>query len=243
MPVVDRPRVMLPVLGGGQAASWAALIEVAPTLGDHWLLIGGQMVLLHEVERGSSEIRPTDDIDVAVDLRANPSGLAVIHGALVSAGFDQDTPAPSGTAHRYRRGGAVIDVLAPDNIGTRARLGLGAGHTIEAPGSTQAFLRSELITVEFDGHEAPIRRPNLLGALLGKAAAVTKIRSQTTSERAKHLQDLDALARLLGADDRRAAVLTRSERKMLERFITDTDTDISPLATTQLRLLLEVREA
>lgn len=31
--MTDRPRVVLPALGGGQAASWAALIEIAPLLG------------------------------------------------------------------------------------------------------------------------------------------------------------------------------------------------------------------
>ena len=235
--MTDQPCVALPVLGGGQAASWAALIEIAPMLGEHWLLIGGQMVLLHEVERHASEIRPTDDIDVAVDLRAHPSGLEAMHDALSLAGFDQNVPAPSGTAHRYRRGAAVIDVLAPDNMGARAQLDLGAGHTIEAPGSTQAFRRSELVTVELDGSEATIRRPNLVGALLGKVAAVTKIRSQSAAERAKHVRDVDALARLLGVEDRRLAALTKSERKLFERYLVEID--LSALAAAQLRLLLE----
>jgi len=39
--------VRLPALLGGQAESWRALIEIAPKLGQHWLLIGGQMVFLH----------------------------------------------------------------------------------------------------------------------------------------------------------------------------------------------------
>ena len=234
--MADHPRVVLPVLGGGQAASWAALIEIAPMLGDHWLLIGGQMVLLHEVERHASEIRPTDDIDVAVDLRARPSGLSAMHDALSLAGFDQDVPAPSGTAHRYRRGGAVVDVLAPDNMGARAQLGLGAGHRIEAPGTTQAFRRIELVTVELAGSEATIRRPNLVGALLGKVAAVTRIRSQAAAERAKHVRDADALARLLGVGDRRLAALTKADRKLLERYVAEID--LSALAAAQLRLLL-----
>ncbi len=45
------------------------------------------MVFLHEVERQASEIRPTDDVDVVVNLRAEPAGLARIHDALVSTGF------------------------------------------------------------------------------------------------------------------------------------------------------------
>jgi len=37
---------------GGQAESWTALIELAPELGENWLLVGGQMVFPHETERG-----------------------------------------------------------------------------------------------------------------------------------------------------------------------------------------------
>jgi len=50
--------------------------------------------------------------------------------------------------------------------------------------------------LELNGSEATIRRPNLVGALLGKVATVTKIPSQTAPERAKHRQDADALAKL-----------------------------------------------
>lgn len=132
------------------------------------------MVFLHEIERQATEVRPTNDVDVAIDLRSEPSGLAKIHKVLHSAGFGQDVPAANGPAHRYRRDAAVIDVLAPDNIGRRARLRIGAGHTIEAPGTSQAFRRSQLVTVELDGRTAEIRRPDIIGALLGKVAAVTK---------------------------------------------------------------------
>ncbi len=96
-------KVALPPLVGGQAESWAALIELAPAFGENWL-VGGQMVFLHEVERRAKDIRPTDDVDVVIDLRAEPAGLARIHLALESAGFSQDAPSPEGAAHRYRRG-------------------------------------------------------------------------------------------------------------------------------------------
>ena len=83
--MVDQPVIVLPPLFGGQAESWAALVELAPAFGDNWLLVGGQMVFLHEVERQATDVRPTDDIDVVVDLRAEPAGLARIHSALISA--------------------------------------------------------------------------------------------------------------------------------------------------------------
>ncbi len=233
--------VVLPRLHGGQAESWAALVELAPPFGDNWLLVGGQMVFLHEVERSATDVRPTDDVDVVVDLRAEPAGLGRIHSALADAGFAQDLPGPEGTAHRYRRRAAVIDVLAPDNLGARGQLRLGAGRTIEAPGTTQAFGRSSIVTVDVDGATAQIRRPDLVGALLGKAAAVVKITSQTPASRAKHLRDFDSLARLLGVADRTSAELTKSERRMIVALIEASE--LSELGAAALRLLASGRTA
>lgn len=229
--------VVLPPLLGGQAESWSALVELAPAFGDNWLLVGGQMVFLHEVERSATDVRPTDDVDVVVDLRAEPAGLARIHSALTNAGFDQDSPGPEGTAHRYRRGVAVVDVLAPDNVGKRAQLKIGSGRTIEAPGTSQAFHRSGLLTVEVDGASAQIRRPDLVGALLGKAAAVVKISSQSGASRAKHLRDFDSLVRLLGVADREGADLTKSERRMIVALVEEPE--LSELGAASLRLLAD----
>lgn len=204
-------------------------------LGDNWLLVGGQMVFLHEVERRSIDIRPTDDVDVVVNLRAQPDGLARVHEALVGADFSQDPPGPDGAAHRYRRGDAVFDVLAPDNVGERAQLTLGAGRTIEAPGTTQAFHRCDAVTVELDGSSGVIRRPNLVGALIGKASAVIKISSQSAASRAKHLRDFDSLARMLGPADRAEAHLTKGEKKLLRQV--GATSDISKLGAASIDAL------
>jgi hypothetical protein len=60
-------------------------------------------------------------------------------------------------------------------MGARAALALGNGRTIEAPGTSQAFRRASLVRVELDDTAAAIvRRPTLIGALLGKATAVTR---------------------------------------------------------------------
>jgi len=233
--------LVLPPLAGGQADSWAALIELAPTFRDNWLLVGGQMVFMHEVERRAVDVRPTDDVDVVVNLRAEPAGLARIHDVLVGADFSQDSPSPDGAAHRYRRGGAVIDVLAPDNVGERAQLKIGVGRTIEAPGTTQAFHRSAVVTVELDGGSAEIRRPNLVGALIGKASAVEKISSQSAANRAKHLRDFDSLARMLGPADRATADLSKSEQKLLGQLAESPD--LTRLGTAAVRALLAERTA
>lgn len=235
--MADQSVIVLPPLIGGQAESWSALLELSSSLGDNWLLVGGQMVFLHEVERNATDVRPTDDVDVVVDLRAEPTGLRRIHEALTAARFDQDQPGPEGAAHRYRRGAAVIDILAPDNIGRRAQLDLGAGRTIEAPGTSQAFHRSGMVTVEAGGVAGGIRRPDLVGALLGKAAAVVKISSQSAAGRAKHLRDFDSLATLLGVDDRKGADLTKSERRMLAGLVEAPQ--VSELGVASLRLLVD----
>lgn len=228
--------IELPPLFGGQHQSWIALIELAERLGKHWLLVGGQMVFLHGIERGETTTRPTDDVDVVVDLRTDPAGLPKMHAVLTDAGFVQDPPNPEGAAHRYRRGDASFDVLAPDNLGERASLALGAGRTIAAPGTTQAVARSEAVVVDLDGRRGVVRRPNLVGALLGKAAAVTKIASLTADERAKHLQDFDSLARLLGPADRAEASLAKAERRRIRGMIDAGG--ISELSVGSLDLLI-----
>ena len=232
----DDVAVRLPPLAGRQQESWRAFIELTPRLGDHCLLVGGQMVVLLEVERGSLDTRPTDDVDIVVDLRMEPAGLARVHQTLIDAGFGQVLPSADGIAHRYTRAGATIDVLAPDRLGSRARLALGGGRTIEAPGGSQALVRSSVVKVELtDGSTARVRRPTVVGALLGKVAAVTQIVAQTSAERAKHVRDVDSLARLLGPTDREQAHLTRKERSVLERMAELPD--LSVLAQRSIVLL------
>src|SRR4051812_11244998 len=99
--MAEAPLVRLPALAGRRREPWQALAELAPALGERCLLVGGQMVFLHEVERDADETRPTDDVDVVVDLKIEPKGLARVHRVLVAAGFDQGMPSPDGIAHRY----------------------------------------------------------------------------------------------------------------------------------------------
>ena len=231
----DPPLIQLPALVGGQAESWRALAELATLLGENWLLVGGQMVFLHEIERHAAEVRPTEDVDVVVNLRVEPAVLGNTHAVLIEAGFSQDLPSPEGLAHRYRRCGATIDVLAPDNLGSRAVLTLGSGRTLQAPGTTQAFRRSAVVRAQLDdGTTALIRRPTLVGAVLGKTAAVVKIASLSTAERAKHLRDVDSLAKLLGIDDRDTAKLSAGELRMLQAMLDRYRTNMSPLGIASI---------
>jgi len=91
-------------------------------------------------------------------------------------GFALQSISADGLAHRYTRTAeprpVAIDVLAPEGLGERADLTTTPpGRTIEVPGGTQALGRTEKITVVHEGRSGPIPRPNLLAAIVGKAAA------------------------------------------------------------------------
>ena len=81
-----------------------------------------------------------------------------------------------------------------------------------------------------------VRRPSLVGALLGKAAAVTRIASQTAADRSKHVRDFDSLAIMLGPIDRQGAELTKSERRALQGLVDEPG--LSTLAVASLNLMI-----
>jgi hypothetical protein len=50
--------------------AWTTVFALAEDFPDGWVLVGGQMVQLHAVELGArSGVRPTNDVDVIVDVR------------------------------------------------------------------------------------------------------------------------------------------------------------------------------
>ena len=60
-------------------------------------------------------------------------------------GFVISEIAPDGVGHRFTRGSVAIDLLAPEGVGKRAELGVGAGaQTVAIQGGSYALSRSEL---------------------------------------------------------------------------------------------------
>ena len=210
--------VVLPALYGDQASAWAALLEVAPELGDAWTLVGGQMVMLHQTERQPTAPvggpRWSYDIDVVVNIRAGRSQAAAVDSVLCGHGFRQT---PLSVAHRYHResDGTTIDVLAPDHLGPHLPR-LGRGHTLQAPGATQALQRTQRVTVTYHAQTAVIHRPSLIGAILMKIAASSGPGGPRGNLR--HQQDVLTLAGLLSDDDTGSASLTTRERRRLLRI-------------------------
>lgn len=83
------------------------------------------MVMLHGLERGRSDVRPTADVDVLVDIRVRPGALRAVVRFLSENGLEPEV-APEGIQHRFKRGtddgDLKVDVLAPDHVGVRADL-------------------------------------------------------------------------------------------------------------------------
>lgn len=184
--------IALPALDEGQMQSWHALMDLYERINADWTLIGGQLVHLHCAERGVSPVRPTNDIDTVVDVRASPTILATFTGVLKELGFVPEISG-DGIQHRWRRDAAQIDVLIPEGVGARAsaRTGAGGATTVAAPGTSQALKRSEPMTIVAEGRTGTVLRPNLFVIL----------------------------ASLMSARDFREAELARKDRKRLRTML------------------------
>ena len=113
------------------------------------------------------------DLDVLVNARVVTGGVREFVTAIEDRGFVLAGASPEGIAHRYRRAGVSIDVLAPEGLGPRTDLTTTPpGRTLQVPGGTQALDRTELVPVVFGDRSGLVPRPSLLGAIVGKAVAV-----------------------------------------------------------------------
>lgn len=165
---------------------WATLFDLTADGRFEWILVGGQMMHVLAAEHGAESIRPTDDADVVVDVSVQPNGTEKLSSWLLAKDFDFAGASPDLVGHRFVRktslgiGEVAIDVLALSHVGLRASLTTVApARTVEVPGSNQAFSRSRLIDVttsdfaDQNERSGSVRCPNLLGALILKAAATT----------------------------------------------------------------------
>jgi hypothetical protein len=132
------------------------------------------MVLLHALEKGADPPRFSTDLDLVVDIRHEPKGLHNMVRTLERLGYQLEGVSSSGIGHRFTRDVVAIDILAPDGVGTRAVVRTGAGaRTVKVPGGTQALRRSTPVEIKVNDVEGVVPRPDLLGAILVKARAVS----------------------------------------------------------------------
>lgn len=228
-----------------QEAAWHALLDLYDEQPDGWTLIGGQLVHLHCAERGYTPQRPTNDADAVVNARI-PKALGAVTTALTELGF-RPRPSADGVQHRWVNGDAVIDVLIPEGTGERtARRASASGFpTVAAPGGSQALTRSEVVEVQVGSRTGKVPRPNLLSAMILKAAAYSET---TGSGRERHCYDFAALAAILAAGDTSSFPLQPKDRKRLRKMVratlaTPTALADNPGAARRLNRLSELVKA
>lgn len=189
-----------------EAQVWATALEAARLFADvPWVMIGAQMVILLEREAERPTTRTTGDVDAVVDVRALTGGTRAAAARLIAAGYELAT---AEHPHRFVRGTAQIDLLAPDHLGVNVDLTtIPPATTTEIPGGSRALATRRVIEVAIvgDGSGAlPI--PSVA------AAIVLKMRAW----HARHaLRDAEDLVRLLALVADVEAV--RSEMKPAER--------------------------
>jgi len=95
--------INLPWLGSPTDELWEELLILsAKTKRVPWMLIGGQMMLLHTLEHGREPLQVSQDGDAIADIRARPDALLAFVRALESEDFESDGMSPDGRAHRYK---------------------------------------------------------------------------------------------------------------------------------------------
>jgi hypothetical protein len=112
-----------------------------------WVLIGGLMVRIIEAEHDARTGWATGEVDVVLDVRALSGAIREAAARLQAAHFVPERHDENLT-HRFVRGSDIVDVLAPDHVGTRAnRVTVAPDETVEALGSRQALKRKRTIVM------------------------------------------------------------------------------------------------
>lgn len=201
---------------------WRLAREVAGMLGGlPWVLVGGLMVRILEAEHGVETTFTTDDVDAVLDVRAVSTATRQAATRLQAAGFEPERY-DGNLTYRFRRGKDIVDVLAPDNIGSRASLiTVPPDETLEALGSRQALNRRRLVTLDAGDGPFEVPLPSLLGAIVIKARVAGSV--QNKQSQAKHERDLARLLALVKDPKAVRAELTRKEQGYLRERAALTD--------------------
>jgi hypothetical protein len=196
-------------------AVWDALLDLSARQPRGWTLVGAQMVILLGHESGRVLPRATADADLVVDVRSVRGGTAQLSSLLVDIGFELEGVDAFGVGHRFGKGDARIDVLAPDGLpksNKRLTTTIPPAHTVSVPGGTQALHRTRLVDIQRDQRVGQVPCPDLLGAILVKARAV-----DVADLPEAQLSDLAFLFGLVEDPRRLSTDLQGNERNWLKR--------------------------
>jgi hypothetical protein len=210
------PLVELPVLAGPLDTLWDLIVDLAEQLPPTgWVLVGGQMTMLHGLLAGRVATRASQDVDVLADLLTDDAGLArcvrVVRELDLEPQRDSD-----GRVYRFVRAADNVraDLLAPDHTPPRRRLRTVGGDTIRIEGGTQALQRAMSVRVIKGARSVVVPVPDLLGALVLKAAAW----AADSRDRERHSGDAAFLVSLMPDPLAERSRFAGSDRKRLQRL-------------------------
>ena len=207
----------MPPLSDGLDRLWNLILDIAEKLpAPGWALVGGQMVMLHGLIAGRTATRASQDVDLLADLVTDPNGLTRCVRAVRDLDLEP-TPDSTGKVYRFRRAqdDVVDDVLAPDHTPPRYSLRTAAGgETLRIAAGRQALERTVPVTVVKESRSGIVPLPDLLGAVVLKAAAW----STDNRDRERHSGDAAFLVSLLADPLAERARFRGSDRKRLTRL-------------------------
>ena len=187
----------MPPLVGKLDGLWDVILDLTQQIpAGSWALVGGQMVLAHGLLVGRTPTRVSGDIDVLGNMLSSSGAVRRAVTAVRQLGFEPEPTLEGSLLYRFRRqsDGHVVDVLAPDHTPPSWKLTSVPPHqTLNIDGGNQALKRLVTIEVTKDGRTESVPVPNLLGALMLKAAA----HQVDSRDRARHATDAGFLTSLI----------------------------------------------
>ena len=194
---------------------WSTVFALAKATEDptSWRLAGGLMVHLHAMLHGVKS-RPTTDTDFLVDVLTHKYAVREVRGVLQRLGFQLQDGSLSDYTTRMRQGNYEVDLLVDNHLSKylRSRAMLNGRSMLGMPGSRKAVQRSMFVDLEYAGETATICVPDLIGALLAKAAAW---RETGQYGKDRHMIDAALLASLI--DDPEAELARLNNRSKSDR--------------------------
>ncbi|WP_146194750.1 hypothetical protein [Bifidobacterium callitrichidarum] len=194
---------------------WGTVLTLAEHTEDptSWRLAGGLMVQAHAMMRGLSS-RPTTDADFLVDVLTHKHAVREVRDALQNMGFQVTRGSLTGYTTRMVCGNSSVDLLVDNHLSPylRSRALLSGHQMLGMPGSRRAVARSMIVDLRFERRTASVCMPDVLGALLMKAASWRETRQ---GDRSRHLLDAALLASLI--DDPIEALLRLDNRSRSDR--------------------------
>lgn len=202
--------------------AWNSILDLYEAIPSGWVLVGGQMVHLHHWQRQVQPPRVTTDADLLMDIRINRDSLRKVSAYLQDQGFEEAGRSPENIGHRWIRSGVKIDLLIPEGLGERSSsvTTVTGARTVQVPGGSQEIIRAQSISVQLPDRIGHVIRPSLLGALVGKAAAL-EISSDPRRER--HLTDFASLAKLIPDPLGMRSLVSKKDRRRVSRMVWSLD--------------------